>query len=234
MSEGRPPATLTVAALAVWASLPGGAGAVDAMRGADVWRSQCAMCHEVGPEAEHWVGPHLNDILGRPLGGLEDFTGYSGGLVLMGIDGAVWDAALLRDFLHEPYALLAGTKMRYGGLRAAEDLDDLMAWLVPASRGKLPPVEGFRLDAAVLSREGDLEYGAHLAAECTTCHRRDGGADGIPSITGWPEGVFVTVMHAYRAGVRPNVTMQTITKRLGEEEIAALAAYFATLERPLN
>ena len=234
LSNLMPSAILRAAAAAVCAALAGGAAAGDLQRGAEVWSGQCAMCHDVGAGAEHRVGPQLNDILGRPLGGLEDFGGYSGALVLMGIKGAEWDRALLRQFLRDPYAVLPETHMLFGGLRARDDLDALMAWLVPASRGEVPPVEGFRVPAEVLELEGDLEYGAFLASECTTCHRRDGAADGIPAITGWPDRSFVTVMHAYRAQVRPNVTMQTITARLGDEEIAALAAFFATLERRTN
>lgn len=206
----------------------------DVARGAVVWSGQCAMCHEIGPGAEHRVGPHLSGVIGRPLGGLEDYDGYSGPLILKGIDGAVWDEALLRRFLRDPYALLPDTRMGFGGVHDPDELESLLAWLVPASLGEVAPAPGFRLPEEVLGLEGDLEYGAYLAAECTTCHRRDGGADGIPSITGWPEDGFVIVMHAYREKVRPNVTMQTITARLGDEEIAALAAYFATLERAPN
>ena len=214
--------------------LSGAATAGDLERGAEVWGAQCAMCHDVGPGAEHWFGPHLNDILGRPHGGLEDFGGYSGVLILQGIEGAVWTELRLREFLRDPYRTLPGTTMHFGGLRAQEDLDDLMAWLIPASRGELPPAEGFRVSEEVLAIEGDDEFGEFLASECTTCHRREGTANGIPAIIGWPEGVFVTVMHAYRERLRPNVTMQTITARLGDEEIAALAAYFATLTRPTD
>ena len=75
---------------------------------------------------------------------------------------------------------------------------------------------------------GDAEWGAYLASACTTCHRRDGSDDGIPAITGWPEAGFAAALHAYRAGQRPNPTMQTIARGLDDAEIAALAAYFAT------
>jgi cytochrome c len=233
VSEERSLPALANAAVVLCGALAWEASAADIQRGANVWSGQCAMCHDIGHGAGHGVGPHLNDILGRPLGGLEDFAGYSGPMVLEGIHGAVWDEALLRAFLRDPYVMMPDTRMLFGGLHVQEDLDNLIAWLLPASRGELPPVEGFRVSATVLALEGDFEYGEYLAAECTTCHRRDGGDDGIPAITGWPESGFVAVMHAYRARVRPNVTMQTISARLGDEEIAALAAYFASLERPV-
>lgn len=75
---------------------------------------------------------------------------------------------------------------------------------------------------------GDVEWGAYLAAECTTCHRRDGSADGIPAITGWPEAGFVAALRAYRGGARSSQTMQTVARGLDDGDIAALAAYFAT------
>ncbi len=210
---------------------PATAAEPDLERGALVWSGQCAMCHQIGPGAGHGVGPALDGVVGQPIGARESFTGYSPGFVMAGLEGAVWDEAALRDFLADPYGTHPDTRMGFGGLHSAQDLDNLMAWLVPASRGELTPPTGFRVDPQLLAEPGDAEFGEFLSGECTTCHRRDGGADGIPSITGWPEDGFVTVMHAYREKVRPNVTMQTIAARLDDEEIAALAAYFATLPR---
>ncbi|WP_168199178.1 c-type cytochrome [Pseudorhodobacter turbinis] len=77
---------------------------------------------------------------------------------------------------------------------------------------------------------GDPEYGAYLSAECATCHQRDGSFDGIPSITNWPEEDFMAAMFAYRAKQRPHPVMQMLAARLSDEEIAALAAYYATIK----
>ena len=81
---------------------------------------------------------------------------------------------------------------------------------------------------------GDVEYGAYLAGECTSCHKSDGDGDGIPNITGWDQGSFRYVMHDYRAKILENPTMQVIAGRLGDEEIAALSAYFETLGNETN
>jgi cytochrome c len=80
----------------------------------------------------------------------------------------------------------------------------------------------------ILAIEGDLAYGEYLSAECTTCHQVNGTDDGIPSITGWPDEDFVVAMHAYKEKIRPHPVMQMMASRLSNEEIAALAAYFAT------
>ena len=76
---------------------------------------------------------------------------------------------------------------------------------------------------------GDEEYGQYLAAECVTCHRPSGAEDGIPSIVGWDEASFVAVLKSYKVKERSNQAMQLITSNLGEEEMSALAAYFAKL-----
>ncbi len=87
------------------------------------------------------------------------------------------------------------------------------------------------LASEIPALDGDPEYGAYLAGECTTCHQADGGDRGIPSIFHLPEEDFVIAMHAYKSEQRANPVMQMVAKRLGDEEIAALAAYFASIER---
>lgn len=85
------------------------------------------------------------------------------------------------------------------------------------------------LASATAARAGDVEFGAFLAGECVTCHQASGAFDGIPPIVGWPEESFILVMDKYRRKERDNAVMQTIASRYDDEEIAALAAYFATL-----
>lgn len=78
---------------------------------------------------------------------------------------------------------------------------------------------------------GDVEYGEYLSAECVTCH--EAGAqttDQIPSIEGWDEASFVAVMKAIRAKEYDSKVMETIAASLDDEQIDALAAYYATLK----
>lgn len=78
---------------------------------------------------------------------------------------------------------------------------------------------------------GDAALGAYLAAECTACHQLSGhSAGGIPPIIGWPEQQFVAALDAYGRKQRDNPVMQTIAARLSREEMAALAAYFGSLQ----
>ena len=86
------------------------------------------------------------------------------------------------------------------------------------------------LGMAAHAAPGDAALGAYLAAECTGCHQASGRQqDGIPAITGWPQDQFVAVMRAYRAKSRENQLMQTVAARFSDEELSALAAYFAAL-----
>lgn len=80
-------------------------------------------------------------------------------------------------------------------------------------------------------RAADPAYGEYLAGECTTCHQRSGQSNGIPAIVGWPAEQFVAVLKSYKHKDRPNLVMQSIAGRLGETEMAALAAYFGSLGR---
>ena len=81
--------------------------------------------------------------------------------------------------------------------------------------------------------DGDKALGQFLSSECVACHQITGRYEGIPPIVGWPKPVFIEIMGEYRAHKRANPIMQTIAVRLSEEEIAALAAYFGSLQ-PAN
>ncbi|MEQ9333835.1 hypothetical protein [Thalassobaculum sp.] len=77
---------------------------------------------------------------------------------------------------------------------------------------------------------GDPAYGEYLSSQCVTCHRKPGATDGnIPPIVGLPPAAFVDALLAYKNGERANQVMRNVTSALGVEEIAALAAYFASL-----
>jgi cytochrome c553 len=77
---------------------------------------------------------------------------------------------------------------------------------------------------------GDMALGRHLAGECTTCHPRGNRAAGIPAIVGWPPDQFVAVLQSYRAKERDNQVMQSVASSLSDDEMAALAEYFAVLK----
>ena len=80
---------------------------------------------------------------------------------------------------------------------------------------------------AILSLDADPAFGAYLAGDCVTCHRPSGASDGIPAIAGDPAEQTVRALVEYRLKVRDNEVMTVRAARLSDEDIAALAAYFA-------
>ncbi|MEL0129164.1 MAG: cytochrome C, partial [Paracoccaceae bacterium] len=54
--------------------------------------------------------------------------------------------------------------------------------------------------------------------------------EGIPGINGWEIEDFVYALHEYKQKLRENPVMQMMAGSLGDEEIAALASYFASLQ----
>ena len=76
-----------------------------------------------------------------------------------------------------------------------------------------------------------VAYGRHLSGECRTCHRVDGTDNGIPSITGWDPKEFVATLAFYRNGERNNPAMVSVAGSLEDDQIKALAAYYASLPK---
>ncbi len=198
---------------------------------------KCKSCHQVGAGAKDGIGPHLNGIFGRRAAAHEGFF-YSKSMARAGADGLVWTAETLDAYLENPRALVSKTRMSFRGLKDPAERANIMAYLRAFSDNPadLPEAEptargtDHDLDPAILAIQGDPAYGEYLSSECLTCHQRDGSAEGIPSITRWPEEDFVIAMHAYKNKLRPHPVMQMMAGRLNNEEIAALAAYFKTLE----
>jgi cytochrome c len=207
----------------------------DADRGEEIF-AQCSSCHSVGRGAQDRIGPHLNGIFGRRAGAHEGFR-YSDDMEMMGNDGLTWTLETLNAYMENPKALVSRTRMNFDGLKDAGERADVLAYLRqfsadPANIPEAAPtaVAARALDPEILAIQGDPEYGAYLSSECTTCHQASGADEGIPSITQWPQEDFVVAMHAYKDKLRPHPVMQMLAGRLNNEEIAALAAYFAELE----
>ena len=198
---------------------------------------ECKRCHQVGLGAKHRIGPHLNDIFGRIAGSLSGFR-YSRSMRKAGENGLVWSGETLDAFLTDPRSFVPQSRMNIAGVQDSDARASLLALLsqfssddpeLPMAEPTLTPEE-YGLDPGLLTIQGDLEYGAYLASECTTCHQATGADDSIPSIAGWPTDEFVITMHAYKRGLRVHPVMQLVAGRLSDEEIASLAMHFRDIE----
>ncbi len=205
----------------------------DAARGEALFRV-CRGCHQVGPAARNGIGPHLDGLFGRIAGAIEGFK-YSSAMRAKGEGGLVWDETTLDTYLSKPQTLVPGTRMSYRGMADAGERQALIAYLRIATAGDpaAGPVEAAgprsEMGLAAMQIDGDPDYGQYLSTECVTCHQTSGRADGIPSIVGWPKDAFVRALFEYKTNVRSHQVMAMVTGNLGNEEIAALAAYFGQL-----
>ncbi|ODV41308.1 cytochrome C [Cupriavidus sp. UYMMa02A] len=70
------------------------------------------------------------------------------------------------------------------------------------------------------------------AAACTNCHGPQGRppADSpIPALAGRSQSELVSRMQAFKAGTRPATVMNQIAKGYSDEQITAIAAWFAAV-----
>ena len=124
-------------AFAVEGAETGGAGGAEAqedvdiaglMAAADVAKGQtvfkkCAACHKI--DGANGVGPHLNGVVGRPVGSVGEFS-YSDAMKAHGGD---WTPDQLFNFLASPKKNVPGTKMAFAGIPKPEDRADVIAYL---------------------------------------------------------------------------------------------------------
>jgi cytochrome c553 len=95
-----------------------------------------------------------------------------------------------------------------------------------------PAPEGGSTEAASeLVKTGD---GNRLIPACSSCHGRKGEGNarskGMPALAGQTASYFAQTMQAYRSGLRANDVywvMRSVSKDLADEEIEALANYYA-------
>jgi len=82
----------------------------------------CAACHHEGVNP---LGPSLKGVYGRKSAALEDYR-YSPAMMRANL---VWDEANLKSFIADPQGRVKGNRMPFGGVTAAADLDDVIAFL---------------------------------------------------------------------------------------------------------
>jgi cytochrome c len=116
---------LTLAAGVVFVAMAGQAiAAGDPAAGEKVF-NKCKACHQVGETAKNAVAPELNGINGRKAASVEGYT-YSDALKASGI---TWDEANFKEFVKNPKAKVAGTKMVFPGLPKEQEQEDVWAYL---------------------------------------------------------------------------------------------------------
>ena len=78
----------------------------------------------------------------------------------------------------------------------------------------------------------DAVAGKEKAAACAVCHGIDGlhKVPDAPNLAGNSTGYIVKQLKAFQTGVRQHEQMSIIAKRLSDEDVSDLAAWYASLK----
>jgi cytochrome c553 len=79
---------------------------------------------------------------------------------------------------------------------------------------------------------GDAAAGKGKSATCTSCHGANGEGNKEPNtkIAGLDTAKFTAAIAAYKAGTKKHMMMEMFAKKLSDEDVADLAAYYASLK----
>ena len=98
-------------------------------------------------------------------------------------------------------------------------------------RFALPGLLAVLLTAPAMAQSGpDALYTRSLAATCANCHGTDGAAASsasMPRLAGQSASYLTEQLKAFRDGKRPATVMHQLAKGYTDEQITAIAAYFA-------
>lgn len=116
--------TLIVGAVIFLAASAGAAAAPNVANGERDF-AVCRACHQIGDNAENMLGPELNGLDGRKAGSVADYP-YSES---MKNSGVTWNTASFKQYIHDPQAMVKGTKMPFAGIKDNKKVADLWAYI---------------------------------------------------------------------------------------------------------
>jgi len=88
------------------------------------------------------------------------------------------------------------------------------------------------LTISVAQAAGDPAAGKAKAVACAACHGANGqGVPPNPALVGRSEDEMLQAMKDYKSGKRNNAVMKGMTAGLSDQDMANLAAYYASLKK---
>ncbi len=85
--------------------------------------------------------------------------------------------------------------------------------------------------AGAAQAAGDAQAGKAKAGTCAGCHGANGEGKGtFPALAGKSEASLVQAMQDYKSGKRDNAMMKGFMAKLSDQDMANLAAYYASLK----
>ncbi len=115
----------------VFCGIVGQSNATDPENGKIVFK-RCVACH-YADKTDNKVGPTLKGVIGRQAGSIEGYR-FSSAMTEAGKGGLVWTKENLLNFLHNPQAMVKGTRMASIKIKDDNEIDDLIAYLQDASK----------------------------------------------------------------------------------------------------
>jgi cytochrome c553 len=86
------------------------------------------------------------------------------------------------------------------------------------------------LAAGSVQAGGDAARGAELAVDCADCHGDDGkGDEDVPAIAGMDAAKHAKALADFKSGAVESEDMIDYAEDLSEQDMADIAAYYATL-----
>ncbi len=104
-----------------------------AERGAQIAKP-CEICHNLQEGQGPKIGPHLYDIVDRPVASVAGFS-YTPALKAK---GGKWTFAALNKWLTDPRADVPGTSMAFAGMSSEKQRADVIAFLDTLSKNPVP------------------------------------------------------------------------------------------------
>src|SRR3712207_5257562 len=82
------------------------------------------------------------------------------------------------------------------------------------------------------AKAGDARAGRQKLTTCQGCHGLDGLSKNpeTPNLAGQIESYLVRSLTAYKSGERKNESMNIVAKELSDQDIADVAAYYASIQ----
>ena len=83
--------------------------------------------------------------------------------------------------------------------------------------------------SGTLYAAGDVAAGKSKSSSCASCHGANGeGMGENPKIAGMATDKFSQAVQAYKSGTKKHMMMEMMTKNLSDQDIANLAAFYAS------
>lgn len=167
----------------------------DPAKGEAVFK-KCQSCHTVTQGGANGIGPNLYAVVGDAIAQGRGGFAFSDDLKK---HGGKWDFATLDQWLKNPKAFAAGTKMTFAGLSDGQERANVILYLnsqgsnlplpaVPAAPAGGAPAAAAAAPAGIdgALATADVKKGEQSFKKCQSCHTiNQGGANGIgPNLFG--------------------------------------------------